>query len=136
MARCRVRRTSKGWHSSLSRFSSRQQSLPLPWLLPPSASSDAQPMPADKEERQTMAIGGALGTIAAKWLSFLAIFAVIGVVAFKFGVLRRMGVGDADTFGQIASTNAAALGMGASAVVLLAARSSWRAKAVRCRTSR
>ena len=83
----------------------------------PAASS----MPADAEEREPMAISGALGTIGAKWLSFFAIFALIGVVAFKFGVLNRMGAGDSDTFGQIAATNAAALGMAASAIVLLAA---------------
>lgn len=87
----------------------------------PVVSAATPVMPDDNEERQPMAIGGALGTIGAKWLSFFAIFTLIGVVAFKFGVLKRMGIGDADTFGQIAATNAAALGMGASAAALLAA---------------
>ena len=87
----------------------------------PPQSSATTALTPDTEEGQPMAIGGALGTIGAKWLSFLAIFALIGVVAFKFGVLNRMGASDADTFGQIASTNAAALGMGASGAVLVAA---------------
>lgn len=85
------------------------------------ASVDTATMQADSKDSEPMAVAGALGTIGAKWLSFLAIFTLIGVVGFRFGVLKRMGLGDADTFGQIASTNAAALGMGASALVLLAA---------------
>ena len=66
-----------------------------------------------------MAVGGALASIAARWLAFLSIFVLIGVVAFKFGVLDRIGAAPADTFIQIASANAAALGIAASAGLLL-----------------
>jgi len=83
------------------------------------APSTALPSMSEDEERNTMAIGGALASIASRWLSFLAIFVLIGVVAFKFGVLDRIGAGPADTFVQIASSSAAALGIGASAGLLL-----------------
>lgn len=84
------------------------------------APATALPAMTDDGEQNPMAVG-ALASIAARWLSFLAIFLVIGVVAFRFGVLGRMGAGPADAFVQIASSNAAALGIWASAAVLLAA---------------
>lgn len=72
-------------------------------------------------DAEAMAFGGAFAAIAARWISFLAVFVVIGVVAFRVGVLARMGPGATDTFMHIASSNGATLGIVASAGVLLAA---------------
>lgn len=92
--------------------------------IQPGMDSVATPAPAappmtEEDEANTMAIGGALASIAARWLAFLSIFVLIGVVAFKFGVLNRIGAAPADMFVQIASSNAAGLGIAASAGLLL-----------------
>lgn len=68
-----------------------------------------------------MAIGGALGFIVARWLSFISLFVVIGVVVFRFVVLRRASPNNDDAFTQVASTNAATMGMVASLGVIISA---------------
>ena len=56
-----------------------------------------------------------------RWLSFLLIFLVIGVVTFRFGVIKRMGSTESDLFTQIASGNAATLGIVAAVGAVLVA---------------
>jgi copper transport protein len=73
------------------------------------------------DEAQMPAIGGALGSIFSRWLSFVAAFLLIGVMTFRFVVLRRMSPTGNDLFAHIASTNAATLGIIASALGLVAA---------------
>ncbi len=74
-----------------------------------------------ENESGSMAVGGAIAAVIARWVSFLATFLVIGVVAFRFGVLGRLGTGSADAFMQIASSNAATLGIGGAVAVVLSA---------------
>jgi putative copper export protein/methionine-rich copper-binding protein CopC len=69
----------------------------------------------------TMAIGGALEAIFARWISFISIFLVIGVVTFRFAVIRGMRSAHGDVFAEIASVNAATLGIVGSAGALLGA---------------
>ncbi len=84
---------------------------------------DSSPVGAVTEETPLPpALSGAFGAFATRWLAFLSLFAVIGVVAFRFGVLRRVGADeDADPFLHIASTNAASLGIAAAIALLVSA---------------
>lgn len=70
---------------------------------------------------QTPAVAGALGSIISRWLSFAACFVLIGVMTFRFAVLRRVSSAGNDLFSHIASTNAATLGIVASVAGLFAA---------------
>ena len=72
-------------------------------------------------ESRAPAFGGALGSIFSRWLSFVSCFLLIGVVTFRFLVLKRMSPTGNDLFAHIASTNAATFGIAGSAVGLLAA---------------
>lgn len=72
--------------------------------------SDTAAIP-DDHDNATMAIGSAIGAIIARWLSFISIFGVIGVVAFKTLVLRKVSPKGGDLFSQLASTNAAMFGI-------------------------
>lgn len=81
----------------------------------------ADPAISDEDDAATMAVRGALTAIWARWLSFVSIFLLIGVVTFRFAVLRRMSPSSGNLFNEIASTNAATLGIAASAGLLLAA---------------
>ena len=74
----------------------------------------------DEHDTGNIAIGGAIGAIIARWISFIAIFLVIGVVAFRFLVLHRVS-GDEEVFSHIGSTSAATLGIFASAAGLVGA---------------
>jgi len=75
---------------------------------------------ADHDD-STMSIGPAIGAIIARWLSFISIFAVIGVVVFRMLVLRKVSPKGGDLFSQLATTNAATLGIVAATGALLAA---------------
>lgn len=69
-----------------------------------------------------MAFSGAFAFIGARWLSFIALFIVIGVVTFRFGVIDRMRLTRDDNFRLIASSNAATFGIvGCVAAVIAAA---------------
>ena len=68
---------------------------------------------------ESPAIAGAFGSILARWFSFVSIFVVIGVVAFRSLVLRRMNPGGANLFSEIAEVNAATLGIVAGTSALL-----------------
>ena len=70
-------------------------------------------------ERESFALGGAVGFILVRWLAFISIFAVIGAAAFKLFVLRQLGSAESGTFVHIASTNAATLGFTAAAGVAI-----------------
>lgn len=76
--------------------------------------------PASMPDVETIAIGGALGAIVARWLSFIAILVIIGAVVFHYVVLPRTNESN-ETFLHIAATNTATLGLFASAAGLLAA---------------
>jgi copper transport protein len=65
-----------------------------------------------------VALGGAFGIIVVRWLAFVSLFLMIGAVTFRTFVLAKMG-GDADTFVQIASNNAATLGLFAAVGVII-----------------
>ncbi len=86
-----------------------------------SAPATTSPGIPTENESSSMAVGGAIAAMIARWVSFIALFIVIGVVAFRFGVLGRMGTGIADTFVLIASSNAATLGIGGAIAVVLSA---------------
>ena len=75
----------------------------------------------DETASARAAIGGAIGWILTRWLGFISLFVLIGAVAFRFFVLRRVGEAEADSFMQIASTNAATLGLVSAIGVLLSA---------------
>jgi copper transport protein len=92
----------------------------------PVASADskvtAEPAPAAPLENSTMlvATGGALVSLIARWLGFVSIFLIIGAVTFRYFVLRRMSPGQGDLFVEIATTNAATLGLIASVASIFA----------------
>jgi copper transport protein len=69
----------------------------------------------------TISIGGAVGAIIARWLSFISIFGVIGVVAFRMLVLRKVSPKGGDLFSQLATTNAATMGIIAATGALVGA---------------
>lgn len=75
----------------------------------------------DVEAVAPMAVGGALGAIFARWLTFISTFLVIGAVAFRFLVLRRISPAGAGLFTEIAETNTATLGIVAAAGAILGA---------------
>ena len=83
--------------------------------------NDAPPPAQAEPEIGTAGIGGALGSIFSRWLSFVSCFLLIGVITFRFVVLRRMSPTGNDLFAHIASTNSATLGIAASSAGLLAA---------------
>ncbi|HVF39181.1 MAG TPA: CopD family protein [Gemmatimonadaceae bacterium] len=90
----------------------------------PAASPDQEPesIAGVSEPSTAIAISGAFGAFAARWLGFMALFIVIGSIAFRFGVLRRLGRNeDDDSFLHIASTNAATFGIVAAVAGLLSA---------------
>jgi copper transport protein len=89
-------------------------------VLAPAPREQALPI-NDDVGAQTPAVAGALGSIVSRWLSFAACFVLIGVMTFRFAVLRRMSSAGNDLFSHIASTNAATLGIVASVGGLLAA---------------
>ena len=68
-----------------------------------------------------MAVSGALGAIFARWLTFISTFLVIGAVAFRFLVLRRINPAGAGLFTEIAETNTATLGIVAAVGAILGA---------------
>ena len=70
--------------------------------------------------RTSIAFGGAIGAILIRWISFISIFLVIGAVTFRKLVLEKMNPGGSDTFVEIASTNAATLGLSAAVGSVLA----------------
>lgn len=91
-------------------------------VVPPAVSqaSDSTALPDDHDEG-TIAIGSAIGAIIARWLSFLSMFGVIGVVAFRSLILRKVSPKGGDLFSQLASTNAAMFGIVAAVGVLIGA---------------
>jgi len=77
-------------------------------------------IPADHDSG-TIAVAGAIGAILARWLSFVSIFGVIGVVGFRSLILRKVSPKGGDLFSQLATTNAATFGIVTATGVLLAA---------------
>ena len=69
----------------------------------------------------SVAVAGAIGSIIARWLSFAACFVLIGVITFRFVVIRQINPAANDLFAQIASVNAATFGIVAAAASLLGA---------------
>ena len=90
-----------------------------PVATPPAS---VQTVDADEatDSGSSLAIGGALGTILVRWIAFISIFILIGTVTFERFVLDRKNPGDGN-FSLIARTNAATLGLAASAGVILTA---------------
>ncbi len=86
----------------------------------PIAQTSPSPL-ADDHDTGTIAIGAAIGAIIARWLSFISIFAVIGVVGFRSLILRKVSPKGGDLFSQMAASNAATFGIVAATGVLLAA---------------
>lgn len=84
-----------------------------------SSSVTAQTSVPDDSDN-TMAVGGAIGAIAARWMTFISTFLLIGAIAFRFLVLRRMNAGGGGLFAEIAETNAATLGILAAVGAILA----------------
>jgi len=88
----------------------------------PGADAEGTIMPAQSDiDERPMAIGGALGFFGARWLSFISLFVVIGVVVFRFVVLKRASPNEADAFAQMASTSAATMGITAAVGVIVSA---------------
>ncbi len=84
------------------------------------------PMPTaaetDEESAElSVAVGGAIGSILVRWLTFVSLFLMIGAVVFKKYVLDRTTTGDDDPFAKIASSNAATLGFVFSGALALTA---------------
>jgi copper transport protein len=80
------------------------------------------PMAAGGDEAVApMAVSSALGAIFARWLTFISTFLVIGAVAFRFLVLRRINPAGAGLFTEIAETNTATLGIVAAVGAILGA---------------
>jgi len=77
-------------------------------------------IPAE-HDTDTVAIAGAMGAIIARWLSFISIFGVVGVIGFKSLILRKVTPKGGDLFSQIATTNSATFGIVASTGILVAA---------------
>jgi copper transport protein len=75
----------------------------------------------DDHDTGTIAVAGAIGAIIARWLSFISIFGVIGVIAFRVVVLRKVAPKGGDLFSQIATTNAATFGIVMAAGALMGA---------------
>ncbi len=67
-----------------------------------------------------MAFGGAIAGIVGRWLGFISLFLLVGAVTFRLVVLRDLSE-KPDLFREIASVNAATLGIIASAGLILAA---------------
>jgi copper transport protein len=88
----------------------------------PAPTEPSQPDAATDESHDdtSMAVGGAIAGIAGRWLEFISLFLLAGVVTFRLVVLRDSS-GKPDMFREIASVNAATLGLIASAGVILAA---------------
>jgi copper transport protein len=77
--------------------------------------------PGEELDSGSIAVAGAIGSIIARWLSFAACFVLIGVMTFRFVVLRQMNPAGNDLFAQIASVNSATFGMAAAAASLVGA---------------
>lgn len=78
-----------------------------------------EPVSIVDEPAAPMAVGGALGAIFARWLTFIATFLVIGGIAFRFLVLRRISPAGGGLFTEIAETNSATLGIVAAVGAIL-----------------
>lgn len=89
--------------------------------VPQVAVADTAPPPIPDEPASPMAVGGALGSIIARWLTFVSIFLAIGAIAFRFLVLGRIGPAGGGLFTEIAETNSATLGITAAVGVILGA---------------
>ena len=87
----------------------------MPQLAPP------PPPEISDEPVAPAAVGGALGAIIARWLTFVSTFVAIGVVAFRFLVLGRLSPTGGGLFTEIAESNSATLGMFASVGILVGA---------------
>ncbi|MEO5590262.1 MAG: copper resistance protein CopC, partial [Gemmatimonadaceae bacterium] len=85
--------------------------------LPPIGST-RRPPPVDASTMVMAPLD--LGSAIARWLSFISIFIVIGVVTFWYGVVRRMSIAGSGLFEEIAASNAATLGAFASLVSIAA----------------
>ena len=100
---------------------------PLARVVPlsePAQVSDEAVAPTAVESDEAvapMAVSGALGAIFARWLTFISTFLVIGAVAFRFLVLRRISPAGAGLFTEIAETNTATLGIVAAVGAILGA---------------
>ena len=88
--------------------------------IKPASSSDSSTVEVEAKGAMFVATGGAIMSIIARWLSFVATFLIIGVVTFRTFVLKRMSKNPQDLFVQIASTNAATLGMVAAVASIFA----------------
>lgn len=86
----------------------------------PTTQTETAVMPAE-HDTGTIAIGAAIGAIIARWLSFISIFGVIGVIGFRSLILRKVSPKGGDLFSQMATTNAATFGIVSATGVLLAA---------------
>ena len=72
----------------------------------------AIPVSTEIDEADTsIAVGAAFGSILIRWLAFISIFLAIGAVTFRQYVLGRTDPAGSETFREIASTNAATLGL-------------------------
>jgi copper transport protein len=99
-------------------------SLNFSIAVPTSATRDSalvDKAPPEDFDSGSIAVAGALGSIIARWLSFAACLILIGVMTFRFVVLRQMNPAGNDLFAQIASVNSATFGMAAAAASLLGA---------------
>jgi copper transport protein len=91
-------------------------------VAPPARSVISDTVSASSDnDSGTMTIGGAIGAIIARWLSFISIFGVIGTIAFRSLVLGKVSPKGGDLFSQLASTNAAAFGIVTGTGALLGA---------------
>ena len=80
-------------------------------------SSDSAGVEVKEKGAMFVATGGAFMSIIARWLTFASTFLIIGLVTFRMLVLKRM---PQDLFVQIASTNAATLGIVAAVASIFA----------------
>jgi copper transport protein len=90
-------------------------------VVPPIATVADTAMMPDNHDDATIAVGGAIGAIIARWLSFISIFGVIGVIAFRSLILRKVAPKGGDLFSQIATTNAAIFGIVSAVGALIGA---------------
>lgn len=79
----------------------------------------APTQPRDSATSMLMPGDNSVGMIIVRWIAFLSTFLIVGAVTFRLFLLRRSMFDDGGPFVEIASTNAATLGLVASVGMLV-----------------
>lgn len=89
-------------------------------LVESATSTDSATIEVKAKGVMFVATGGAFMSVLARWLAFASTFLIIGAIAFRTLVLKRMSKDPHDLFVQIASTNTATLGIVAAVAGIFA----------------